>query len=694
MRPYLIFVIILLISIYPSVSKEIAYALGPDGEKPIGQANITNYNGTDKVSFTVSDATRGPSASYKAQRTVDSIKEEINKKVDRGNELVRDEGLDLVGRESGPQRISQICSIYDYMVGNWTFVGDWSGLEQFQYANYTLKKGNEVGSSGKGDCDDFSILLASLIESIGGTPRIIFAYSPSGGHAYTEVYLGKKDDKDLDRILRWLRSEYNANDINTHADPESDDVWLNMDWWKDSGGAKHPGGPFYQAATHIPVYIQEDISKAPLTPIENLPPNALFRYSPIQPKVEEMVSFNATQSKDPDGKIVNYEWDFGDGETANGIIKSVCRHSYSSRGKFPVNLTVTDNEGDRTTKTIEINVTEPLPEAIGTYSPVDPDVGQAITFDASQSKDRSGKIISYEWDFDDGYAGKKASVSHEYTDTGTYAVKLTVTNDKGAQNTSIINILIKPKEDSPISTKQVPTIETFMPDKSSPQNRGTTITWTVEAKDAENDPILYLFLLNGQTATDWQSQNQWSWTATEADIGDNQITVWIKDGNHDFVAGRFDNQKDQHFQIIEPLLTVQTSQNEGVYGESLVPLAGAGIQEAGPSPVMAASPDQLAPIEPQNQAPMIVELTSSPSGSQKAGAAIAFSVAAMEAVPNLIYYQFLLDGKPRTDWSENPTWTWDTTLDDVGSHRVEARIKDGRHNEGWDDSRSLECLVT
>jgi PKD repeat protein len=443
MRSYLIIWIILLISVHPSLCNEIAYAFGPDGFKPVGQANLTDYKGTDKVAFTVSAAPKGPVTSYQSTRTVDSIKQEIDYKVDKGNELVRNEGLRLIGNKSGPQRIDQICSIYDYMVGNWIFVSDWSGLEAFQYSNYTLRMGNEVGSSGKGDCDDFSILLASLIESIGGTPQIIFAYSPTGGHAYTEVYLGKSSNKETERMLRWLRSSYSANDVNVHVDPGNGDLWLNMDWWKDSGGATHPGGPFYKATVQIPVYNLD--TKAPLTPIENLLPIALFNYSPLQPEVEEWVSFDASESIDPDGQIVDYQWDFGDGETAHGISKSVCRHGYYSSGKFPVNLTVTDNERDKSTKTLEINVEEPLPTAVGTYTPINPEVGDVITFDGSQSKDKRGRIIDYEWNFDDGYSGERVSIDHQYLKSGTYSVKLTVTNDKGTKNSSIIKLDVSPK---------------------------------------------------------------------------------------------------------------------------------------------------------------------------------------------------------------------------------------------------------
>jgi hypothetical protein len=572
MRLYLILVMVLLISVCPSFCKEVAYAYGPYGEKPIGQANITDYKGTDVVSFTVSASPRGPSTSYKAQRTVDDIKEEINKKVDKGNDLVRDEGLKLVGNKSGAQRLDQICSIYDYMVINWNFVSDWSGLDVFQYSNYTLKKGSEVSRSGKGDCDDFSILMASLIESIGGTPRIIFAYSPSGGHAYTEVYLGKSNSKDLDRMLKWLRTEYRMNDVNIHADPENGDVWLNMDWWKDSGGATHPGGPFYQATAHIPVYTLE--TKTALTPIENLPPLVLFSYSPIDPEVGEIVRFNATQSIDPDGRIVDYEWDFGDEDTLHSSSRSICTHVYSSSGPFQVNLTITDSQDDKSSKVLNVDVVEPRPEAVITYSPAEPKVGEVITFDASKSKGISAQIVEYEWDFGDGYSGKRVTIKHAYYDSGTYNAILTVANDKGAKNTSVVAVTVGQKEvastviaESKLATPEnrSPVIDSLLPDKPSPQNAGSVITWTATASDPENDPILYRFLLNDQPVTDWQTQNRWAWTTGDAPVGDNRIGVKIIDGKH---AGweDFDDQRYVSFAIIadattRPAILSQSAEN-------------------------------------------------------------------------------------------------------------------------------------
>ena len=427
---------------------EVAYSFGPGGKTPVGQANITSYNGSDIVSFTVAESPGRSSATYKSRRSIDSIKEELNRAVDIGNQSVRDKGLELVGNRSGSRRIDQICSIYEYMADNWGYVDDWRGRELFQYSNYTLNEGKNAGKSGKGDCDDFAILMASLIESIGGTSRIVFAYGATGGHAYCEVYLGKEGDKNLERMLSWLKKEYRTDKIEVHSDPETDDVWLNMDWWKDSGGAKHPGGPFCKADTHIPLYIQDDIARTPLTPIENQLPIALFTYDPLQPLADGSVSFSAIASSDPDGNITNYEWDFGDGESARGALKSSCRHIYSIAGKFLVNLTVTDNEGDKSYKTAQVDVSEPLPEAKITYSPSYPKVGEAITFDSSQSRGERGNITSYEWDFGDGYFGKRDSIDHAYLKSGTYNVELIVTNDKGAKGSSRIPIFVDLKENA------------------------------------------------------------------------------------------------------------------------------------------------------------------------------------------------------------------------------------------------------
>lgn len=55
-------------------------------------------------------------------------------------------------------------------------------------------------------------------------------------------------------------------------------------------------------------------------------------------------TFDAGASSDEDGQIVDYHWDFGDGEIATG---AVVLHAYTDVGTYTPILTVTDDRGDR-----------------------------------------------------------------------------------------------------------------------------------------------------------------------------------------------------------------------------------------------------------------------------------------------------------------------------------------------------------
>ncbi|MEA3357297.1 MAG: LamG-like jellyroll fold domain-containing protein, partial [Patescibacteria group bacterium] len=63
---------------------------------------------------------------------------------------------------------------------------------------------------------------------------------------------------------------------------------------------------------------------------------------------EVPILFTGSGSYDPDGSIVAYEWDFGDGDTATGVAPT---HTYVQNGTYTVTLTVTDNEGTSNTST-------------------------------------------------------------------------------------------------------------------------------------------------------------------------------------------------------------------------------------------------------------------------------------------------------------------------------------------------------
>lgn len=70
----------------------------------------------------------------------------------------------------------------------------------------------------------------------------------------------------------------------------------------------------------------------------NMPPTAVINFV----KNGDSFSFDASGSSDSDGSIAKYMWDFGDGSKGTGPQIS---HSYSTYGKFSVQLTTIDNQG-------------------------------------------------------------------------------------------------------------------------------------------------------------------------------------------------------------------------------------------------------------------------------------------------------------------------------------------------------------
>jgi PKD repeat protein len=77
------------------------------------------------------------------------------------------------------------------------------------------------------------------------------------------------------------------------------------------------------------------------------PPVAMVN-GPYGAEAGSPINFSAAGSNDPDGSIVSFAWDFGDGATATGPAP---QHTYTMLGTFPVRLTVTDNAGARVTST-------------------------------------------------------------------------------------------------------------------------------------------------------------------------------------------------------------------------------------------------------------------------------------------------------------------------------------------------------
>jgi PKD repeat protein len=165
-------------------------------------------------------------------------------------------------------------------------------------------------------------------------------------------------------------------------------------------------------------------------------PTAAFVFSPSSPGIGEVIVFDASQSlATPPRQIVSYEWQFGTGRSATGMIAS---KSYDTPGDYNVTLTVTDDAGNVAVASQAVTVGTSSPgglTAAFTFSPTDPIPGSPVNFDASTS---TGTIGSYKWDFGDGHTTTTASktTSHTYSAVGTFVVTLTVKSGSLTASTS------------------------------------------------------------------------------------------------------------------------------------------------------------------------------------------------------------------------------------------------------------------
>lgn len=83
-------------------------------------------------------------------------------------------------------------------------------------------------------------------------------------------------------------------------------------------------------------------SASQIVQVADAAPLASFSVGTRSPTAAQSVAFDGSSSSDPDGSIVGYAWDFGDGSHANGSNPS---HVFTQPGNYRVVLTVTDNAG-------------------------------------------------------------------------------------------------------------------------------------------------------------------------------------------------------------------------------------------------------------------------------------------------------------------------------------------------------------
>lgn len=142
-------------------------------------------------------------------------------------------------------RVIQYFSIFKEIKSRWVYVYDPRGEDFYSLASENI---NSLAHNNrfKGDCDDYSIMIAACIRAIGGEvrlvrTRVVQRNGTSIGHMYPEVKVG--DKKELENIAHVIKTvlfplEASESPIRYFQDSKGD-VWLNFDYNDDFPGGRY-----------------------------------------------------------------------------------------------------------------------------------------------------------------------------------------------------------------------------------------------------------------------------------------------------------------------------------------------------------------------------------------------------------------------------------------------------------------------
>ena len=179
------------------------------------------------------------------------------------------------------------------------------------------------------------------------------------------------------------------------------------------------------------------------------PPVAAFTASVTSGMAPLSVTFDPATSSD-DGKITGYAWDIGDGTTKFEPTSVAVSKTYTTPGPFTVRLTVTDDSGLTSSKSVTVSVfPRPVPPvAAFTATPGGSTAPLKVSFDAGASHDDVG-ITQYEWNFGDGTPPQlvtAANTQHVYQSAGTFTVNLTVRDGDGLSSSTTQQVTVRSAE--------------------------------------------------------------------------------------------------------------------------------------------------------------------------------------------------------------------------------------------------------
>jgi len=188
-----------------------------------------------------------------------------------------------------------------------------------------------------------------------------------------------------------------------------------------------------------------------VTVVQNQPPTAVVSATPLSGPAPLLVSFNGTQSFDPEEGPLLYNWIFDDGTFGSGATPS---HTYDLAGLYHAVLTVVDERGLADSDFVYITVC-----GDGINCPPVADAGEDQTVYSGESVQLSGsasdhdgdEIVSWAWSIDSAPGGSSASFDDPgipdpvFTPDllGAYVLSLVVSDGEDASEPDTLTITVE-----------------------------------------------------------------------------------------------------------------------------------------------------------------------------------------------------------------------------------------------------------
>ncbi|PCH69250.1 MAG: hypothetical protein COC01_01795, partial [Bacteroidetes bacterium] len=141
------------------------------------------------------------------------------------------------------------------------------------------------------------------------------------------------------------------------------------------------------------------------------------------------------------GSIVNWNWDFGNGDTAQGQFPV---YLFNGDGDQSVELIVESNFGCKDTFVDDIMIYRPPIAIISGLGDCENDGTEFI--DASIETD--GNIVKWNWDLGNGYKDTLQEFKYLFDTSGVFTIKLIVESDLGCKDTAQLKLTVNPSPDA------------------------------------------------------------------------------------------------------------------------------------------------------------------------------------------------------------------------------------------------------